>query len=122
MTVDPGALEPTLAAGKRADPPDAICLMGPTCTGKTALALRLAGRFPVEIISVDSALVYRGLDVGTSKPTAVERAAIPHHLIDLCDPADPYSAGRFRRDALDCIDAIHARGRVPLLVGGTMLY
>jgi tRNA dimethylallyltransferase len=102
--------------------PGAICLMGPTCTGKTALALRLAERFPVEIVSVDSALVYRGLDVGTSKPTAAERAAVPHHLIDLCDPADPYSAGRFRRDALACIDAIHARGRVPLLVGGTMLY
>ena len=69
--------------------PDAVCLMGPTCTGKTALALQLAERFPVEIISVDSALVYRGMDVGTSKPSALERAAVPHHLIDICDPAEP---------------------------------
>jgi tRNA dimethylallyltransferase len=96
--------------------------MGPTCTGKTALAVRLAARFPVEVISVDSALVYRGMDVGTSKPSAAERAAVPHHLIDVCDPAEPYSAGRFRRDALECIERIRARGRVPLLVGGTMLY
>jgi tRNA dimethylallyltransferase len=102
--------------------PDAVCLMGPTCTGKTALALQLATRFPVEIISVDSALVYRGMDIGTSKPTVTERASVPHHLIDICDPSDPYSAGRFRRDALACIDAIRGRGRVPLLVGGTMLY
>jgi tRNA dimethylallyltransferase len=102
--------------------PDAVCLMGPTCTGKTALALQLAQRFPVEIISVDSALVYRGMDIGTSKPSVAERAAVPHHLIDICDPADPYSAGRFLRDALRCIDEIRGRGRVPLLVGGTMLY
>ena len=102
--------------------PDAVCLMGPTCTGKTALALELAQRFPVEIVSVDSALVYRGMDIGTSKPTAAELAAVPHHLIDICDPGDPYSAGRFLRDALACIDAIRGRGRVPLLVGGTMLY
>jgi tRNA dimethylallyltransferase len=102
--------------------PDAVCLMGPTCTGKTALALALAQRFPVEIVSVDSALVYRGMDIGTSKPTAAERATVPHHLIDLCDPSDPYSAGRFLRDALACIEAIRSRGRVPLLVGGTMLY
>ena len=102
--------------------PDAVCLMGPTCTGKTALALALAERFPVEIVSVDSALVYRGMDIGTSKPTAAELAAVPHHLIDICDPADPYSAGRFLRDALACIAEIQARGRVPLLVGGTMLY
>jgi tRNA dimethylallyltransferase len=102
--------------------PDAVCLMGPTCTGKTALALALAERFPVEIVSVDSALVYRGMDIGTSKPTAAELAAVPHHLIDICDPADPYSAGRFLRDALACIANIQARGRVPLLVGGTMLY
>ncbi|MGI9246131.1 MAG: tRNA (adenosine(37)-N6)-dimethylallyltransferase, partial [Steroidobacteraceae bacterium] len=101
---------------------DAVCIMGPTCTGKTALALQLAERFPVEVISVDSALVYRGMDVGTSKPSAQERAAVPHHLIDVCDPAERYSAGRFRRDALACIEAIRARGRLPLLVGGTMLY
>ena len=104
------------------DAPDAVCLMGPTCTGKTALALQLAQRFPVEIVSVDSALVYRGMDIGTSKPTAAELAAVPHHLIDICDPADPYSAGRFLRDAIACIEAIRGRGRVPLLVGGTMLY
>ena len=102
--------------------PDAVCLMGPTCTGKTALVLQLAQRFPLEIISVDSALVYRGMDIGTSKPSAAERAAVPHHLIDICDPSDPYSAGRFLRDALQCIGEIRARGRVPLLVGGTMLY
>jgi len=102
--------------------PDAVCVMGPTCTGKTALALRLAQLLPVEIVSVDSALVYRGMDVGTSKPTAAERAAVPHHLIDVCEPDEPYSAGRFRRDALECIGRIRARGRVPLLVGGTMLY
>jgi tRNA dimethylallyltransferase len=104
------------------DAADAVCVMGPTCTGKTALALQLARQFPVEIVSVDSALVYRGMDIGTSKPSAAERAAVPHHLIDICDPSEPYSAGRFRRDALACIDAIRARGRVPLLVGGTMLY
>jgi tRNA dimethylallyltransferase len=101
---------------------DAVCLMGPTCTGKTALALELARRFPIEIVSVDSALVYRGLDIGASKPTPAERAAVPHHLIDICDPGEAYSAGRFSRDALECITAVRARGRVPLLVGGTMLY
>ncbi|HXW10954.1 MAG TPA: tRNA (adenosine(37)-N6)-dimethylallyltransferase MiaA [Steroidobacteraceae bacterium] len=109
-----------MTAGSQA--PDAVCIMGPTCTGKTALALRLAARFPVEVVSVDSALVYRGMDIGTSKPSAAERAAVRHHLIDVCDPAEPYSAGRFRRDALECIEEIRARGRVPLLVGGTMLY
>lgn len=109
-------------AAQANEAPDAVCLMGPTCTGKTALALELAQRFPVEIVSVDSALVYRGMDIGTSKPAASELAAVPHHLIDICDPADPYSAGRFLRDALACIDAIRGRGRVPLLVGGTMLY
>jgi tRNA dimethylallyltransferase len=102
--------------------PDAVCLMGPTCTGKTALALALAAQFPVEIISVDSALVYRGMDIGTSKPSHAERALVPHHLVDICDPSEVYSAGRFRRDALGLIAAIRARGNVPLLVGGTMLY
>jgi tRNA dimethylallyltransferase len=116
ITAAPNAVGPT------DDAPDAVCLMGPTCTGKTALALQFARRFPLEIVSVDSALVYRGMDVGTSKPSAAERAAVPHHLIDLCDPSEPYSAGRFRRDALACIMDIRARGRVPLLVGGTMLY
>jgi len=102
--------------------PDAVILAGPTCTGKTALALRIAEHCPVEIISVDSAQVYRGLDIGTSKPSRAVLDAVPHHLIDLCDPAEAYSAGRFRRDATAAIAAIHGRGRVPLLVGGTMLY
>jgi tRNA dimethylallyltransferase len=99
-----------------------VLLGGPTCAGKTALALELAERFPVEIVSVDSAQVYRGMDVGTSKPSAAIRARVPHHLIDVCDPSERYSAGRFRRDALELIPAIRARGRLPLLVGGTMLY
>jgi tRNA dimethylallyltransferase len=101
---------------------DAVLIMGPTGTGKSALALALANEFPVEIVSVDSALVYRGLDIGTAKPTAAERKAVPHHLIDVCDPVEAYSAGRFLEDALALIRAIRGRGRVPLLVGGTMLY
>jgi tRNA dimethylallyltransferase len=101
---------------------EAVLLAGPTCAGKTALALELAERFPVEIVNVDSAQVYRGMDIGTAKPSAAIRARVPHHLVDICDPADPYSAGRFRRDATDLVRAIRARGRVPLLVGGTMLY
>jgi tRNA dimethylallyltransferase len=96
--------------------------MGATGTGKSALALRLAERWPIEIVSVDSAQVYRGLDIGTAKPSAAQRAAVPHHLIDVCEPDEPYSAGRFRRDALALVEQIRARGRVPLLVGGTMLY
>jgi len=100
----------------------AILLMGPTASGKTGLALELARALPVEIVSVDSALVYRGMDIGTAKPSAALRAEIPHHLVDLLDPAEAYSAGRFRRDALDAMRDIRARGRVPLLVGGTMLY
>ncbi|MEJ0087657.1 MAG: tRNA (adenosine(37)-N6)-dimethylallyltransferase MiaA [Pseudomonadota bacterium] len=97
-------------------------LTGPTGTGKTDIALRLAREFPLEIVSVDSAQVYRGLDIGSAKPDAAVRAAVPHHLIDLVDPADSYSAGRFVRDAADAIADIESRGRVPLLVGGTMLY
>ena len=100
----------------------AVLLMGPTASGKSALALALAARFPAEIVSVDSAQVYRGMDIGTAKPDAATRARVAHHLIDIIDPAQAYSAARFRSDALAAIVAIRARGRVPLLVGGTMLY
>ena len=99
-----------------------LVLAGPTGAGKSAWALRLAQAAPVEIVSVDSALVYRGLDIGTAKPSAAERARVAHHLIDICDPTESYSAGRFVTDALACIREIHERRRVPLLVGGTMLY
>lgn len=98
------------------------CLLGPTASGKTAAALALAARRPIEIISVDSALVYRQMDIGTAKPSAEERAQAPHHLIDIVDPADAYSAAEFRTDTLRLAAEISARGRVPLLVGGTMLY
>ncbi len=101
---------------------DALCLAGPTASGKTALALALAERVPLEIVSVDSALVYRGMDIGTAKPSAAERAAVPHHLIDLIEPTEAYSAARFVADAKRLIGEIRARGRLPLLVGGTMLY
>ena len=100
----------------------AICLAGPTASGKTAAALAIAQRYDVEIISVDSALVYRGMDIGTAKPTPEELAAVPHHLIDLLDPLQSYSAAEFVADATRLIDEIRARGRLPLLVGGTMLY
>ena len=103
-------------------PPGYIALAGPTASGKTAAALAIAAELPVEIVSVDSALVYRGMDIGTAKPSALERAAVPHHLIDIRDPLQAYSAAEFRTDALALIGAIRARGRVPLLVGGTMLY
>jgi tRNA dimethylallyltransferase len=99
-----------------------VCLLGPTASGKTAAALALAARHPVEIISVDSALVYREMDIGTAKPTMEERERVPHHLIDIVDPADAYSAAQFRTDTLRLVREITARGRVPLLVGGTMLY
>jgi tRNA dimethylallyltransferase len=102
--------------------PPAILLMGPTASGKTALALAIAKRVPVEIISVDSAQVYRDLDLGTAKPAAAERAAVPHHLIDIIDPDESYSAAQFRSDAARLMQEIAGRGRVPLLVGGTMLY
>ncbi len=100
----------------------ALLLMGPTCSGKSALAMALAERFRVEIVSVDSAQVYRGMDIGTAKPDAAARARVRHHLIDVIDPVDAYSAARFRADALAAIDSIRARGAIPLLVGGTMLY
>ncbi len=102
--------------------PPAIFLMGPTATGKTALACALADRFAVELVSVDSALVYRGLDIGAAKPDAETLRRHPHALIDIRDPADPYSAALFREDALRAMQAIVARGKVPLLVGGTGLY
>ena len=97
-------------------------LAGPTASGKTALALALARRWPVEIVSVDSALVYRGMDIGTAKPSAEERAAAPHHLLDLIEPAQSYSAAQFVADARRLVAGIRARGRWPLLVGGTMMY
>ena len=102
--------------------PPAILLMGPTASGKTAVAIELARRFPVELVSVDSAQVFRDLDIGTAKPDAATLAEFPHHLIDLIDPPDAYSAARFRADALAAMAAITTRGKVPLLVGGTMLY
>jgi tRNA dimethylallyltransferase len=100
----------------------ALFLLGPTASGKTAVALNLAERFPVEVVSVDSAQVYRGMDVGTAKPAADERARVPHHLIDILEPTGTYSAGRFRDDALRLAAEISARGRVPVFAGGTMLY
>ena len=102
--------------------PPAILLMGPTASGKTDLALALADRLPCDLISVDSALVYRGMDIGTAKPPPEVLARVPHRLIDVCNPADAYSAARFCEDALAAMAEITARGRIPLLVGGTMLY
>jgi len=102
--------------------PTAYALLGPTASGKSRRALELAARHPVEIVSVDSAQVYRDMDIGTAKPSPQERARVPHHLIDLVDPTESYSAGRFRSDAIRAVEDILARGRIPLLVGGTMLY
>src|SRR5512143_703583 len=102
--------------------PPAIFLMGPTASGKTALAVSLVERFPLEIISVDSALVYRGMDIGTAKPDPATLARAPHHLLDIRDPTETYSAAAFCEDARRLMADITARGRVPLLVGGTMLY
>jgi tRNA dimethylallyltransferase len=100
----------------------AVCLLGPTASGKSGLALALAARFPIEIVSVDSGQVYRDMDIGTAKPSRAEQAAVPHHLIDLVEPTESYSAGRFRRQAIAAVEEIFARGKQPLLVGGTMLY
>jgi len=102
--------------------PRCIALAGPTASGKSAASLAIAQRWPVEIISVDSALVFRGMDIGTAKPTPQERAQVPHHLIDITDPLQAYSAADFVRDATRLMGEIGSRGRIPLLVGGTMLY
>jgi tRNA dimethylallyltransferase len=102
--------------------PKVLCLMGPTASGKTDLAFVLAEQLPVEIINVDSTQIYRGMDIGTAKPTREELAQVPHHLVDILDPADSYSAAQFCTDALRCIEEIQDRDKIPLLVGGTMLY
>ena len=102
--------------------PPALFLLGPTASGKTAVALAIASRLPVEIVSVDSALVYRGMDIGTAKPDRETRERFVHHLVDIVEPVEAYSAGRFREDALRVAGEIAARGRVPLFAGGTMLY
>ena len=108
--------------GGRSDHPPVVFLIGPTASGKSALSLPLAEALGSEIVSVDSAQAYRGMDIGTAKPSLAERARVAHHLIDVVEPDDPYSAARFVRDALARIGQIRARGRRPLLVGGTMLY
>ena len=102
--------------------PPILALMGPTASGKTALALELAQDYPIEIISVDSALIYRGMDIGTAKPNGAELKQVPHHLIDILDPTQHYSAGQFVKDTQNLIEAIQKRGKIPFLVGGTMLY
>ncbi|WP_426192588.1 tRNA (adenosine(37)-N6)-dimethylallyltransferase MiaA [Massilia sp. DWR3-1-1] len=102
--------------------PLAVAIMGPTASGKTAAALAIAAALPAEIISVDSALVYRGMDIGTAKPSAQELASVPHHLIDILDPLDAYSVAQFRLDTLRLVADISARGKLALLVGGTMMY
>jgi tRNA dimethylallyltransferase len=101
---------------------ECVCITGPTACGKTDLALALAEHVPIEVISMDSAMVYRGLDIGTAKPSPAIRDAVPHHLVDILEPTESYSAGRFARDAASLVAAIQARGRLPLLVGGTLLY
>jgi tRNA dimethylallyltransferase len=101
---------------------ECVCITGPTACGKTELALALAERWPLEVVSMDSAMVYRGLDIGTAKPSADTRAVVPHHLIDILEPTEAYSAGRFAEDAAGAIAEIRTRGRLPLLVGGTLLY
>lgn len=99
-----------------------LCLAGPTASGKSAAARAIAARWPVEIINVDSATIYRGMDIGTAKPSKTEQSETAHHLLDILDPLQAYSAASFRRDALRCVQEIRARGNIPLLAGGTMLY
>ena len=106
----------------RAAKPLAVAIMGPTASGKTAAALQIAQQIPSEIISVDSALVYRGMDIGTAKPSVEEQATVQHHLIDILDPSASYSVMQFRQDAIKLVSEINARGNLALLVGGTMLY
>lgn len=103
-------------------PKPIFCVMGPTASGKTALAMELVQQFPMDIVSVDSAMIYRGMDIGTAKPTTKELVLAPHHLIDILDPPESYSAAQFCGDALALCDGILQRGRIPLLVGGTMMY
>ena len=102
--------------------PPLLVLVGPTAVGKTAVAVRLGALLPIEVVSADSRQVYRGLDIGTGKPSAEERVAVPHHLLDVADPGERYHAARFRTDARAAIAAIHGRGRLPVVVGGTGLY
>ena len=100
----------------------AYVLLGPTASGKSRLAMELAARLPLELVSVDSAQIYRGMDIGTAKPSREERARVPHHLVDIVDPDEGYSAGRWRADAIRAVQEIFTKGRIPLLTGGTMLY
>jgi tRNA dimethylallyltransferase len=119
VVADPVAREP---AGDADAPPDAVLLAGPTASGKSDWALRLAAVLPVEIVSVDASQVYRGLDIGTAKPGTETRRQVPHHLLDIRDPSERYSAGEFAADARRLIGEIRARGALPVLVGGTLLY
>jgi len=102
--------------------PALLCIAGPTASGKSAVARAIAQKWPCEIINVDSAIIYRGMDIGTAKPSHEERRSVQHHLLDILDPLESYSAAAFRHDALLCVEEIRARGRLPVLVGGTMLY
>lgn len=118
----------TLAAARVCSPacvmgmPKVVVIAGPTAVGKSALAMRLAELLPGEIISVDSVQVYRGLDVGSNKPSLAEQSRVPHHLLDICEPSEEYTAGDFYRDALRTIREVLSRGRTPVLVGGTSMY
>lgn len=101
---------------------EALVILGPTASGKSALSLQVAQKYDAEIISLDSALIYKGMDIGTAKPTVEERAICPHHLIDICDPKDTYSAAAFRQDCIRLVEDIKARGKLPVICGGTMMY